>query len=414
MSEMVSILKVFEDNIRNFEQHIEAELGEDVDELLGILRENINNSAPTSGERVWYEDIENFSSTLELMLQRAAIEFCQIVSTHFKQKHSIDPATLCVRLTVKQDSSPFYNRIDGFHYIVIPVGFIKTVEGIFRAASYLAVLGARTPKDEHDYCVETNYLNGRDIESALQEIDAPQILILGQVLADNIVYLTSNWIYSYPEDIATSISRVLFEVIGGGIYSSDKFSEDAFRLKSSHRSKLLTRLVLLYSLFHEVAHALIELDDCPVEELSQQSKEKMCDLLAATIFPIYVKEHTGKWSLSIDGSTELMVGIFGFFSILEFRELAELTVGVTIGELREGTEAFDNLASRLDLIKDRVVGQKKVLAELFKDEPALLKFLYGIYGEIQSLPIAVQMLASRLISKKKTTFCSHFYQRNDP
>ena len=278
-SDAPEILKVFEAHIQPEEHDSEADLGCDVDEFLGFqpdwsFHRDVDERVAADS---WMRERAHYSHHAEWRLQEVCASACLLTSDKYRPLDPVPLDRICVRIVNRSFGSPYHKAVKGYHYIVVPTGYLASLENYWRTHQALAIAGDRVgaPNSPEGQELTSNRIGGASIEQCLQADPALWTLLLADIFTDAIFWDAYDGPLSHPEEIARAMSNVAYEAIVGGMFSSD--GRD-LRRPSTVLSKKLTRLVLLYVVGHEAAHAMLSHEG--FQGRDALTTEQLCDMVS--------------------------------------------------------------------------------------------------------------------------------------
>ena len=403
------ILAVFEETLKPKVDNSKANLGEQIDTLLGFssitAASDPQNDFPSSRPDSWRLALANYRSSTEYRLQA----LCESIWNFVFRKMGIADLppldSICVRIVEDKYSSPSTRGDSGFHYILVPSGFLKSIENLWRVHFALAEHGEGLPSKPG--LVKSNRIGGAMVERCLSLDFRGSLSYLHSLFFDTGWHRWYDGPLTFPEQLLTAADRIAREM-ASGLYSSEGIPNSEIRIASNSKSQWLSRLILAYLTTHEMAHVIYRHEDICGSEVGKQEIETLCDVLATIYLPYFVEHDSRGWNPTLDHSTEHLAGTFGFFATIELREIADLILRRWIGEISEGTSAFDSLSSRIGAFQKRAVSQATYLLDLTSEDRELRVFTERLRTEFRALHVGVQMVGSRLLNNRQTSFASHF------
>jgi len=384
-----------------------AKFAESLDDLLGFcsiaepLRPEID--IPDTAPESWQRNLANYRSIAEYRLQalsQSALTFARKV---FRDASIPSGDSVCVRIVDSEDGSPFTRSIDGYHYIVIPSGFIKSLENIWRVHFLLATKGKQfsnvTPH------LRSNEIGGASIERALTADFQNSSQYLESIFVDARRHFWYPSPLAFPEDVLRAGATISHERLTS--VRSGEERPDQHRVAATPESRWLTRLVLAYVLAHETAHVIFNASGTDRSE-SDIDVETPCDLFATLYYPNFIEHAARGWAAARDGGIEHLAGMFGFFSAVQIQDTASLIAGVQASEILEGSR-YAQIKSRMILFQYRSMDQFGALSNLEGED---LAFAIGILSEFQALLVGIQMAGVRRLYKRMSSFASTFERWN--
>lgn len=411
MSDAPDAIEIFRTRIADSVEDPDAKLGESLDALYGFGGEPLPDPATVLtgvAPGSWRARPASFRSELELRLQGIAEDVLRHAADTLRSPALPDADHVCVRIVDDVHGSPAVHHVGGVHYIVIPSGFLKSLENVWRIhagtalyGSALAVAGAAVP----DRAVGTNYAGGASIETAFAVAFRQTQIVLGMLMIDAGWHRWFDGPLLYPEAMIAHGARMGYELIHG-FYSSDDVAIDELRPAPTSLSRLLARAVLIYAVAHEVAHAIFAHEGSVEADANPVMDEIACDLFATMFVVPFTGVAPAAWQLHFDGATEFIGGMLGFFEFVELREQLVLVLAMSNGEMKEGDAGYRQLADRLDAIAERRRAQVRMIERLHGDaERSAPVRLLAI--ELHGLAVGVQMLGVRLLLRRASTFGAH-------
>lgn len=407
---MPDILTFFRQAVGYSVAQPKAKFAESLDDLLGfssIGEERCSEvDFPDATPDSWQRNLANYRSVAEYRLQSLSQSAVAFARKTFKAAAIPPGDSVCVRIIDWEYGSPFSRSLEGHHYVVIPSGFIKSLENIWRVHFSLATKGKTfskvTPR------LRSNEIGGASIERALTADFRNSSQYLESIFAH------AQWGHWYEEPLAfrEGVLRA-GDRIGGellnGLYSTGESPELQPRIPATRESRWLTRLVLAYVLAHEIAHVIFNAETTDRSE-SDIDVETSCDLFATLYYPDFIAHDSRGWAAARDGGIEHLVGMFGFFTAVQIRDTAGLIQGVQSKKISEGSR-YAQIKSRMILFQRRAMEQIGTLSNYLGEED--LAFATGVLSEFQSLLVGIQMAGVRMLYNRTPSFGSFFERWND-
>ena len=285
----LDIITVFKKRIEPQVVDPNAELGESIDKVLGFTSEishltpaeDMPSAEPTS----WRMQTDRYSSEAEYRLQVLVDSVLTFVSIQYRLNDLPSSDSICLRMIEHEHSSPSVRYEAGYYYILLPTGYVKSLENVWRVHFALVERGKALPPSTTQ--IKNHYVGGALAERSLSLDFSRSSQDLMSLFFDagwHRWYIGTDHHMMYPEEILAVGDRLAVECLGG-LYSTAGKPDDNYRISSSSNSRWLTRLVIVYVVIHEIAHILFKHQGLQVDEPRATDVETLCDLLATTYFP---------------------------------------------------------------------------------------------------------------------------------
>jgi len=408
MLEGHDILATFRREIQLDAVDPDALLGESIDALLGFssIHEDRDPEAdmPDASSSSWQRDPASYGSTTEYRFQALSQSILSFARTTFKVDNLPLPDSVCVRIVEREDSSPSTRRLAGYHYVLIPSGFIKSLENIWRVQFFLEEKGRRFPAS--NTVVRSNHIGGASVERALISD------LRNSWRAMDTLFVDAGWRRWYggsmvfPEGVLAAGARATAEFFEG-IYSTEGKPDIDYRILATPESRWLTRLVLAYVVAHEMAHIIFRHEDVD-ENAPSADLETRCDMFATYYFPYFVEHDARGWEAARDGGTEHLAGVYGFFAAVQIKQTIGLILGLYLEEFSEADEKYTAISSRMTDFERRAMNQAGILLEMIRLDKVMSSFAADVLSEFQCLLVGVQMVGTRMLLHQESSFASHF------
>lgn len=407
---MPDILTLFRQAVAYSVAEPKAKVAESLDELLGFSsiseerRPEID--IPDANQDSWQRNLANYGSIAEYRLQALSQSALAYARKTFRDAAIPPGDSLCVRIVDREYGSPFSRSLGGYYYVIIPSGFIRSLENIWRVHFSLATKGKKffnvVPR------LRSNEIGGASIERALTADFPDSSQYLESIFVDAHGLRWYEGPLGFPEDARIARDRIGHKPLKG-LPGAEEKPEVQARIPATQESRWLTRLVLAYVLTHEIAHLIFNAEATNRSE-SDIDIETSCDLFATLYYPNFIEHDSRGWAAVRDGGTEVLVGIFGFFTAVQIRDTAGLILGVKSKEISEGSR-YAQIKSRMILFQRRAMEQFGALADYLTGED--LAFAIGVLSEFQALLVGIQMAGVRMLYKRTSSFTSFFERWND-
>jgi hypothetical protein len=235
------ILAVFEEMVKPEAENREANLGEQIDTLLGFssirAASDPHNDFPSSKSDSWRLAPANYRSSTEYRLQALCESVWNFVFREMKVADLPPLDSICARIVEDKYSSPSTRGVSGFHYILVPSGFLKSIENLWRVHFALAEHGKGLPSEPG--LVKSNRIGGAMVERCLSLDFRGSLSYLHSLFFDAGWHRSYDGPMTFPEQLLTVFDRIAREM-AGGMYSSEGITDAEIRIPSNSNSQWLS------------------------------------------------------------------------------------------------------------------------------------------------------------------------------
>ncbi|NCR42129.1 MAG: hypothetical protein GPJ21_21280 [Microcystis aeruginosa W13-11] len=273
---MTNSINYFESFLRKREESVQPTFPIDVDNLLSFKTEDkkifIDHLSQYYGNTHWSSNTCYFNSTSEAALQVFATGVCRLKHHDRHQKDDLD---CCIRLVHSPSLSP-YVLTKPYSYIIVPSGFISSLQMYVSTIYALSIIGA-----ESEDSTQTTLLWRDDmILGALLFLwEKDQYAFLHGILMYSSELCVAHLLDSFSDLMASiAFHRQMHSEMQNMLPSIDNLRKQGFTSiqevlgkskKVQATSNHISRILLFYSLSHEFGHLFLSLVDKEVANLDE-------------------------------------------------------------------------------------------------------------------------------------------------